>query len=226
MLDPAAGRLDRRRDHVAPIDDDRGAVHQHQLGPGLDGGGDERREIGGCVVAALLGGERRAERRQTLFGDAARLVENAFLQPRQPRLDQRDPPRREGRDPQQRPAFGRERGGARDRVLGHGERDDFDRRDHLARLDDREGRQGAERHRLVDQVEPVEPVAVEHQEAARLGVQIGASGKGRRRRDIRAGDDGGDAVGGLVLAQIARIEPRRDDIGHPRRASAPRYRRR
>ena len=32
-----------------------------------------------------------------------------------------------------------------------------------------------------------------------------------------AGDGGGDPVGRLVLAQIARIEPRRDDIGHPGR---------
>ena len=176
-----------------------------------------RRQLGGGMVAALLGGERRAERREPRFGDGAGLVEDAFLQPRQPRLDQRDPARREGGDPQQRPAFGREGGGARDRLLRHRERDDLDRRDHLARLDDREGRQGAERHGLVDEVEPVEPVAVEDQEAARLGEQIGAAGEGRRRLDIGAGDGGGDPVGRLVLAQIARIEPGRDDIGHPRR---------
>ena len=114
-----------------------------------------------------------------------------------------DPARHEGRDPQQLSALGGERGGARHRVLRHGERDDLDRRDHLPRLDDREGRQGAERHRLVDEVEPVEPVAVEDQQAARLGEQIGAAGEGRRRRDIRAGDGGGDPVGRLVLAQIA-----------------------
>ena len=105
-------------------------------------------------------------------------------------------------------------GGARHRFPRHGERDDLDRRDHLARLDDRERRQCAEGHRLVDEVETVEPVAVEDQEAARLGEEVGASGEGGRGRDIRAGDGGGDAVGRRVLAQIARIEPCRDDMGH------------
>ena len=35
--------------------------------------------------------------------------------------------------------------------------------------------------------EPVEPIAVEHQEATRLGEQIGAAGEGRRHSDVFAG---------------------------------------
>ncbi len=111
-------------------------------------------------------------------------------------------------------------GGGGNRGLRHRERDDLHRRHHLARLDDRVGRQGSERHRLVDQIEPVEPVAVDDEEALCRGEQIGAAGKGGGGRDVGAGGGGGDAVRRLVLAQHrrARGAPRRHGRGRRRRS--------
>ena len=170
MLDPAAGLLDRRRDHVAPIDDDRGAVHQHHLGAGIDGGGDEqapaRRPYARSApriasaepsAASRVSVTARVLSRMLSFSPGSRVWISAT------RRGANAATRSSGS------ALGREGGGARHRCLRHRERDDLHRRHHLPRLDDREGRQGAERHGLVDEVEPVEPVAVEHQEAARLG---------------------------------------------------------
>ena len=147
MVDRAARRLDSRRDHVAPVDNDRGAVHQNEVGARRRCRGNARRQIGGRVIAALLGGKRGTKRGKPLLRYLARLVEDAFLQPRQPGLDQRDPARHKRRHLQQLPALRRELGGGGNRLFRHRERDDLDRRDHLARFDDRERRQRAERHR-------------------------------------------------------------------------------
>ncbi len=78
MLDSPARHDDRLGDDVAPVDDDRGAVHQHHVGAGSDRRGDARREIAGGVGAALLGDQRGAERGEALLGHRAGLVENAF----------------------------------------------------------------------------------------------------------------------------------------------------
>src|SRR6185437_10906777 len=134
-------------------------------------------QLVGDVVAAFLLREAAAERRQPRLGDLARLVEDRFLEARQAGLDQGDRFRPERRDPQQLPALGRDFGAGLYGGARRGERDDLDRRYHLSRLNDRVFRQRAERYRFVHQVEPIEPRAVEDQEAARLGVEIGAAGK-------------------------------------------------
>jgi hypothetical protein len=206
MIDPAAGHLDRLRDHIAPVDDDRGAVHEHDVSALFDGGDDARRQFRHGVSAALLGDQPAAECGKALLGDVAGLVEDAFLEAGEPRLDQRNVARHESGYSQQRLAIRGEICRLGDRRLRHGERDDLDRRDHLARLDDGEGGQGAQRHRLVHQVELVEPVAVEHQQAARVGKQGGASGE--RGRDRVFAPRHGDKVA-AVLAQIpGRAAPR------------------
>ena len=171
-----------------------------------------RREIGDRVFAALFGDEPAAEGREALFGDGAGLVEDAFLEPGEARLDQRDLARHKGGDQQERLACRREVRGPGDSGFRHGERDDLDRRDHLARFDDSKGGQGPEGHRLIHQVEAVEPVAVEDEKAARLGKQIGAAGKGIGDGDVGPRRGGRDAGGGLVLPQIAGFEPCHDDM--------------
>src|SRR6185312_5972106 len=123
-----------------------------------------------------------------------------------PGLDQRDGHGPERRDAQQRPAFGGDAGARFDRLFWRGERDDLHRRHHLARLDDGVFGQGAERHRLVDEVEPVEAGTVEDEQAARFGMQVGPAGKRVGRADIDARRRLGDAEGGGVFLYIAGIE--------------------
>src|SRR5205823_6385012 len=107
MVDMPAGRDDRFRDDVAAVDDDRGAVHKDQIGPRFGRGGDMRREIGDRVFAALFGDEPAAEGREALFGYGAGLVEDAFLEPGEAGLDERDLARHEGGAPRQTDGRGR-----------------------------------------------------------------------------------------------------------------------
>ena len=100
MVDPAAGGDDRFRDHVAPVDDRRGAVHEDDVGALRHRGGDARRQIRSLVFAALFGDQLAAERGEPLLGDLAGLVEDAFLEPGQAGLDQRDVARHESGDAQ------------------------------------------------------------------------------------------------------------------------------
>jgi hypothetical protein len=65
MHDLAAGRLDRRRDHVAPVGDGRSAEHDHQLGAGFEHLVDGARERSLFVRHAALGNDAGAGRRDT-----------------------------------------------------------------------------------------------------------------------------------------------------------------
>jgi hypothetical protein len=147
----------------------------------------------------------------------ARLVENAFLEAGQTGLNHRHRKLPEGCDAEQPAILGGNGGRARHRGLGHRERNDLDRRHHLFRLDHGIGGQGPQGHRLVDQIEPVEPLAIENQQSLGLCEQIGAAGERRGGRDPRAGGSGGDAIGGGVLADIARFETDDRDLVDPRR---------
>ena len=117
MIDPAAGRHDRRRDHIAPVEDRRGAVDQQHLDPVAECVANPCSEFAGRMGAALLEDERAAERREPALGHLAGLVEDAFLEPRQPGLDQPDRARPERRDAQQRTARRRGLGAVPDRRL-------------------------------------------------------------------------------------------------------------
>ena len=90
MIDRAAGRLDRGRDHIAAVDDRRGAVDQEQIDPS---------PIVAAISAArslLLCAQRRLERQgateriEPALRHLAGFVEDRLLETRQPRLDQSD----------------------------------------------------------------------------------------------------------------------------------------
>ena len=66
--------------------------------------------------------------------------------------------------------------------------------------------------RLVDPVEPVDGVLVDHQHAGDLREQIGAAGEGAIDVHAVAGDLLGDLGGGDVLGDVARLEPRHHDV--------------
>ena len=67
MLDAAADRLDRGRDHVAPVGDGGGAEHHHQLGALLQHLVDRLGERALLVRHPALGDDLGAGRRQPLL---------------------------------------------------------------------------------------------------------------------------------------------------------------
>ena len=93
-----------------------------------------------------------------------------------------------------------------DAALYHGARrgegDHLDRRHHLARLDQGVGCHGAERHGLIEKIEPVHPRIVDRSEAVRFGKDVAAAGEGVAERESRPADRAGDGLGGLVLAHV------------------------
>ncbi len=109
------------------------------------------------------------------------------------------------------PSHRRQRGVAR--LPRHREGNDLDGRDHLAGNHRLVGRQGREGDRLVDLIEPIDRVLVDHQHAGALGEQIGAAGEGAVDPHPLARDRGGDLGGGGVLRDVARLEPRHHDLG-------------
>jgi hypothetical protein len=159
------------------------------------------------VRTPLLESEPAAECGEPALGHLPGLVENALLEPGQACLHKPDRARHKRRNAQQRTVHGRGLDAACYRGFWRCERDDLDRGDHLLGFDRREWRQRAERHRLVDQIEPVEPFRIEHQKSPRLGEEIGAAREWGRRFDIRPGCGRSDPPGGLVLADIAGFEP-------------------
>ena len=73
------------------------------------------------------------------------------------------------------------------------------------------GGQRRDRDRLVDGVDPVDRVAVDDREPGGLGEQIDAAGEGRCSAHARARETLGEPGRRLVLADVAGLEPRRDD---------------
>jgi hypothetical protein len=183
---------------------------------GADRRSDLLRQWRAFVRAAAFEGEAAGERIETRLRHLMRLVEDAFLEARQPRLDHPDGERPERRDPQQFAAVAGDPGAARDHFFPHRERDDFDRRHHLLWLDDRVGRQRAQGHRLVDEIELVEAIAVEDQQALCLSEEIGAAGKGGGTANAGSGDCSRNPRGRRVLADIAGFEPDDGDLVDPR----------
>ena len=98
---------------------------------------------------------------------------------RQQRRDDADLADAVGRDPNQRRRFARDRERAHRASLPRTAKGMiFTVADHLARDHRLEGRQCREGDRLVDPVERVDRVLVDHQHAGGLGEQIGAAGEG------------------------------------------------
>src|SRR5262249_9445605 len=102
MIDPAARGNDRLRDHIAPVEDCRRAVDQHDLYSVPDRITDQRCELRCRMVAAFLDNELATEGLEPSLGDLAGFVEDAFLQARETRLDQPHRARDERCDAQQR----------------------------------------------------------------------------------------------------------------------------
>ena len=194
--------------------------------PDVDGGGDEQaqaRRRYASQRSSDTSAEPSAVSRASVT--CAGLVENAFLQPRQPRLDQRDPARREGGDPQQRSAFGRE---ARRRAstASSGTANGMI----LTVATICRGSTTAKGGKVPSVT--ASSTRLSRSSRSRSNTRRPRASANRLARPVKAGaavtfapaDGGGDPVGRLVLAQIARIEPRRDDIGRPRPRRSPRHR--
>ncbi len=64
MLDAAADRLQRSRDHIATVGDRRRAEHDHELGTGLEHLVERARQRRAFMRHAPLGDDRGAGRRQ------------------------------------------------------------------------------------------------------------------------------------------------------------------
>ena len=82
-------------------------------------------------------------------------------------------------------------------------------------VDAGERRQGRDGHRLVELVQRVDPLVVDHREPGLAGEMVAAAGEGRGDLDALAGQRLGDRRRGLVLVDVVGIEARRD---HGRRA--------
>jgi hypothetical protein len=102
-----------------------------------------------------------------------------------------------------------------DRLFRCAERDDLDGGDHLPGFNHGKGRQGTKRDSLVDEIEPVDAFAIEDEEPARLGKEIGPAGE--RHSGGNSGSDSSSCypLRRLVLADILGIEPRDGDCGEP-----------
>ena len=159
MLDHAADILQRRRDHVAAVGDRGSAEHHHQFRTGFEHLVDRLGERRALMRHAPLGDDRGAGGRQPVGGDLQRLVDHFGGEPRQQRRDHADLANAIRRDPHQRRLGAGDRGVAR--RFGDAERNDLDRRDHLAGDHRLIGRQRRERDRLVDAVEPIDGVLVD-----------------------------------------------------------------
>ncbi len=210
VLDHAADALERRRDHVAAIHDRRGAEGEdrraavrQQLSERLG-----HRDL--VVIAADLGGERAAGGGEAGADPLRGSIEQDGGSFGETRQHQAGAVRLKRRDPQDRRPGGqiapRVDDGAADR-----ERDDLHRGHHVAGGDGHERGERGEGDRLVERVQPVDPLAIHDAHAGGLGVEVAAPGRRGGRVDMLAGDGVRDPRGGRVLAEVAVIEQRGDD---------------
>ena len=207
-------RLDRRRDDVAPVGDGGSAEHDHQLGTGFEHLIDRRGQRRRCVWHAPLGDDGRAGRRNAGGGDLEGLVDDFWRKSRQQGRHNADLAhliRRHADDRLSLP-------GLADRLVtgggGYGKRYDLHGGDHLAFHHRLERRQRGNRHRLVDAVEAVDRVLVEHQHTGGLGEQIAAPRKGAVSAHTLAFHGKRDIGRGLILGNVARLKLRDDDFLH------------
>ena len=102
MLDAAADRFQRRRDHVAAVGNGGGAEYDGQFGAGLEHLVERASERRAVVRHAPFGDDRGAGRRQPIGGDLQRLLDDFGGEARQHRGDDADLADAIGRDAQQR----------------------------------------------------------------------------------------------------------------------------
>ena len=167
MLDRAAGSLDAGGQDVVAVGDGRGAGDQHHVAAGRHGRADGRGHGG-------RGRARSASRRRARRATAARrsrvirtVLSSTFAARSAARSG--SAAARQGRNGATR-SSGPSASAVRQRSSSarrDGERDDLDGRHHLPRLDHGMLGQRGERHRLVDPVEAVDPVAIDDQQSAR-----------------------------------------------------------
>ena len=131
MLDAAADRFKRRRDHVAPVGDGGGAEHHDELGALLEHVADGGRQRFLLVRDAALGDDAGVGGCKPLGGDLERLVDHFGREAGQHGRDDADLAHAIGRNPHHRLLRRRQRPVARGR--GDRERNDLHGRDHLAR---------------------------------------------------------------------------------------------
>ncbi len=210
MLDAAADGFDRGRDHVAPVGDGGRAEHHDELRALFQHLIDRLGHRPLLMRHAALGNDAGAGRRQARLGHPQCLLDHLGGKTGQQGRDHADLLDPVGRDANERLVGGRKRG--LERSLARRERDDLHRRDHLAFDQRLERRQGRERDRLVDAVEPVDGVLLHHQHAGRFREQVGAAGEGAIDMHALPRHGLGDLSRGLVLGHVARFEPRHHDV--------------
>ncbi len=210
MLDLAAHRLDRGRNNIAAVGDGGGAEHHHQLGALLQHFVDGLGHSALLMGHAALGDDDSAGRRQPNLGDAKRLLDHLGGEPRQQGRNDAYFLDLVRRNADERLAGDLERGV--ERGLPDRERNDLHRRDHLAFDHRLERRQSRESDRLIDPVEVVNGVFVDHQDAGLFSKQVGAAGEGAIDVNALPCHRLGDLGRGTVLGDVARLEPRHHDV--------------
>ena len=210
MLDGAADAGDRRRNHVAPVGDRGRAEHDHEFRTKAEQFLDRGLQRRLVMRHATLGNDGGAGRRQPLRRDAKGLLHHFRRQPRQQGRDDSDPLDDIGRDPQRATAGRLDRGVAQS--CFNAERNELDRRDHLA-LDHRlVGGKRGKGDGFIDAVDAVDLGAVDHQHAGLGRKQVGAAGKGALDIDAVTGDGLRDAGGGDVLGDVTIFQPHHHDF--------------
>jgi len=176
MLDNTADVFKRRRNHVAPVGDRGGAEYDHEFGAEIEYLLDRGGQRGFFMRHPALGNDRGGGGRQPLGGDAQCLFHHLRRQPRQQGRNDADPLDPVGRD---RHAAGLRRCHGRIAQAGFDpERHDLDGCDHLAGHHGLKCGQRREGDRLVDPVDVVDRVAIDHQHAGARRKQVGTSGEG------------------------------------------------
>ena len=152
-------------------------------------------------------------RREPLAEHVERLVTTEGLRPGQAASRRRRPGggRKARRAPRPRPPT---RSGERsfEHRAGNGVGNDLHRADHLARDHRLVGRQRRDRDRLVDGVDGVDAGGLDEEHAGLRREEVGAAGERALDGRMGSGDGLGEAQRRLVLADIARLEPDRDDL--------------
>ena len=207
MLDLATGPFDRFRNDVATVGDRRCAEDKHHSASAGTQLFDRAGHLAGLMGTPDLLLETAIKGFDAPADHLGSLIEYGGLGVGEHGLDQTDVEPAEGRDSDQ-PALGGGEGGAvLDGFLRCREGDDLDRRHHLFGFHHFEGGNGGDGHGLVGGVDPIEGFAVDHGNATGVCVQIHPSGEGGADGDVFCARRGADSPGGLVLADIAGLEP-------------------
>ncbi len=212
MLDAPADRLDRGRDHIAPVGDRRGPEHDQQLGPLVQHLLDRLGERTPLMGDPTLRDDERAGGSKPFPGHMQGLLDDLRGEPRQQRGDDPDFADAVGRNPDERTkSLGDTEGGVA-LPTGHRERNDLDGRDHLARDNRFERSQCRERDRLMDTIETIDRGLVDHQHAGRLREQIGPPGESTINSHPITGHGHRDLGGSRVFRYVVLLDTRYHDL--------------